>query len=1044
MKDFKKEVLRFITDRLFIMSIFMVMLFSVIILRVYDLQIIHHDEYDINIRETIQREIETDAPRGLIFDRYGRALAINQPTYVLNIDQGIRMSNEELNDMLLRLIVLLKSNGDDYVDDIPITKEEPFEYRFGESTKKQFVSSLPYKNDKVRQQAQKYTAQELLDYLKSETIFNIDPSISDADARKIAALRYELSKTSWSKYKLITVAKDVSMETISTVEEQNKEYRGVLTDVKSVRFYPEGELFAHILGYTRQITASQFETMEQYGYEKDDIVGQMGLEQTQEEQLRGIKGSEIVEVDNRGRKVRTVEKEDEIQGNNIFLTIDSKYQRKAYDILEKQLTNILLQRLKGGEKDIQPISGKEMIYSIVESNTLSFSKMQKSADTSVQFEISQKIKKEFEEIDAFQRENLTPKKILLQWLEEKNTDSITERQVVLMLHEQGVLSLNEETIINFSNNKYGTVDGVLIQQIEKGILKPKHMAVDPFSAAAVVVDIKSGAVLSLIGYPSYDPNELITNFNEFYPLLADNSDKRRLLIDRAMRTAKPPGSTFKMITGIAGLEEGTINKNTLVYDTGSYTKAGTPPAKCRNHGNTDLKRAIEVSCNFYFYETAFSLGQGDGTPYSNIKRLTKYVEKFGLNEKSGIELPEAEPLVSSPEVVVKKGLSSALWSINNMDEDKKKAYTEATIERISKVYIPWADSTDPSLESRIQIEIQHELKRNIEAAIGVALEPILPALINEIVISLESTLDKEQNQIIENVVNAVMKDPSHNLSLRNKAKKYLVSEIGDGLKVIARPIVRQALEPIMGTEIADSYEHAYTVAYGRLRRSNSDPELVNALKYRMENTQAQVVSSKDKIVDDISSGIIESAVDQMIEKVNLSWNEGITIRTAIGQGNNAFTPVQIAKYITALANREYVYDLRVINAVQNSKQDNQIVEKETVISNTLEVSDSTMDQIYEGMLEVAKGAHGTARAVYGDFVIPVAAKTGTAQDGGHEHSWFVGFAPYDEPEVAIVTAIYNSDGAGKYGVQMSREILEAYFELDKEYEQITIDNIFTK
>ena len=1013
MKDFHKQVLRVITDRLFITSIFVIGLFSVIVLRVYDLQIIHHDEYDTNIRETIRREIETDAPRGLIFDKYGRPLAINQPTYILNVDQGIRMSNEDLNDMLLRLAKLLKSNGDDYVDNVPITTEEPFEFRFADSTKKQFINSIPHKNDKEKEKAHKFTAKELLAYLRSDALFDIDPLISENDARKIAALRYELYKTSWSKYKLITVATDVSMETISTVEEQNNDYRGVTADVKSVRYYPQGELFAHILGYTRQITAAQFEKLEQEGYEKEDVVGQMGLEQTQEEQLRGIKGSEIVEVDNRGRKVRTVEKKDEVPGNNLFTTMDSKYQKATYDILENQLTNVILQRLRGGKGNIEPISGKEVIYSVVESNTLSFTKMQKSAQGTVQYEINKKIVEEFERIDEFQKEKITPKELLLQWLDEKNTDLITERQVVVMLHEQGVLSLSEETITNFKNNKHGNVTNVLIQQMEKGILKPNHMAIDPFSAAAVVVDVKNGELLSMIGYPSYNPNELITNFNEFYPLLADNSDKRRLLIDRAMRTAKAPGSTFKMISAIAGLEEGTLNENTTAFCTGIYTKAGTPHAKCTGrHGKVDLRRAIEVSCNYYFYEMGLSLGLGDPTPYSNIKRLTTYVEMFGLGERSGIELLEAEPLISSPKVVVEKGLSTALWNTINMEGEKKEDYIEALIQRISKVYIPWADTSDLSLESRIQKEIQHELKRNLEPAIGAALEPILPALINEIILNLESTIGPNRSQIVSNVVESVMADSSHNLSLKNKTKKYLMSEIGDGIKMISSPIVGQALSPIVDTDLVDAYNHAYTVAYGRLRRS-SDQELVEALKYGMENTQLQVTKASDKIADDIATGIVSHVIDQILEKANLGWNEGITIRTAIGQGNSAFTPVQVAKYIAALANREYVYDLRVIDAVQDSKGNNQIVEKETVIGNSLDVSEKTMNLVHEGMLRVSTGARGTARSVYQDFIIPVASKTGTAQEGGKEHSWYAGFAPYDEPEVAIVTVVFNSNGAGR-------------------------------
>lgn len=1043
MKDFHKQVLQFITDRLFIMSLFIIFLFGIIILRIYNLQIIHHNEYDANIRETIQREIETDAPRGLIFDRYGKPIAVNKPIYVLNIDQGVPMSNDDMNDMLLRLIKLLKSNGDDYVDNIPISKSKPFRFETSEGLKKQFVSSLPYKNDEEREEAHNYTAEELMDYLKSEQIFDIDPSIDDNDAREIAALRYELYKTSWSKYKLITVANDISMETVSTVEERNRDFRGVIPHVKSVRYYPEGEIFAHVLGYTRQITASQFEEKEKEGYDKDDIIGQMGLEQTQEGELRGIKGSETVEVDNRGRKVRTVKKTDETPGNNVFITMSADYQKETYEILENQLTNIILKRLRGGERDIKPISGSEVVYSIVESNSLSFRMMEEASQGSKQYEVNERLEKELAQLDEFQKENISKKSLLLQWLEEKNTNMITDREILLMLDEQKLLKLEPETVENLRSNRTGATSGILVSQMEKGILKPSHMAIDPFSAAAVVVDVKTAEVLSLVGYPSYDPNELITNFNEAYPLLADNSDKRRLLIDRSMRTAKAPGSTFKMITGIAALEEGLVNEGTTIFDSGVYTKAGIPYAKCRNHGSTSIKRAIEVSCNYYFYETAFNLGQGSKTPYKNIMLLTDYVEKFGLNQKSGIELPESEPNVSSPEVVATKGLSIALSNMKNMDELRKAEYIETVGEKVSKGYIPWADSSDKSLEGKIKNEIQHELKRNLEPAIENVISPILPGLLNEVVINLENTIDINYSTIVDNVVANVMNDPSQTASLKYKTNKYLKQEIEDGIKAVTNPIIGQALEPIMDTEIKDAYEYAHTVTYGRLRRS-SDEELVKELKYRMENPSKQIKTSKDVIIDEISSGIVDSVIEQMIEKVNLAWNEGITIRSAIGQGNNAFTPAQVANYVTALANKEYLYDLSIISAVQDSKGDNQIQEKETKIRSELGISQSSLDITHRGMLEVAKGSQGTARATYQDFDIPVGAKTGTAQDGGNEHSWFVGFAPYDNPEVAIVTVIYNSNGAGRYGVDMSREMLEAYFKLDKETKETTIDNIFTK
>lgn len=1048
MKDFYKQALHVIKDRLFITFAFIVILFVVITLRLYDLQIIHHSEYDSNIRATIQRKIEVEAPRGLIFDRYGRPIAINQPTYVLNIDQGVKMDQSELDKMLLRLINLLKSNGDQYVDEIPLTLTQPFEYRLSEGARRQFVQSLPINSDEEREKIYKFTANELFEYLRGKDVFDIEHTISDNDAREIIALRYELYKFMWSKYKLITVANNVSMETISTVEEKHEEFAGVIADVKSTRYYPEGELFSHIIGYTRKITASQFEAMEKDGYEKDDIVGQMGVEQTLESELRGIKGTETVEVDNRGRKVRSVSREEEVQGNNVFLTIDSKLQKKTYDIMEKQLTAVIIERLKGGTKDIKAVSGKEVLYSIVESNGISFSDMKKASSDTKQYEVYKKLEQEFKDMNEYQRNNITEKQLLLQWMEEKDTNLITDREIMLILNEQNLLQLDKDIVQAYKNNKYGSVDGVLISQLEKGILKPKHMAIDPFSAAAAVVDVNTGQTLALVGYPSYDPNKMITDFNEYYPLLADDSDERRLLIDRSVRTAKAPGSTFKMITGIAALEEGIVTPSTTVYDTGTYTKAGIPYARCWAHGHgghglTDMRRSIEVSCNYYFYDAAFRLGEGSEEPYKNIKLLNNYVELFGLTQKSGIELPETEPTVSSPDIVVKKELSVVLSNVKNMVDDKKQSYVKSIVQRISKGYIPWADQYDQSLEGKVAREIQYELKRIVEPAIGDVLDPMLDSIATQVVEVLQDIIEEKGQEIIQNVMNGVMDDPSQKLLLRTKTKKYLIQELEQSLKAVINPVLETALNSVLEVEFKDGYEHAYTVAYRRVLRNSQDQELISTLKYRMENAAEEALKSKTKNLEAISNRMIDSIVEQVIEKAALDWSEGITIRTAIGQGNSAFTPVQVAKYISALANRENVYDLSIVSAIQNSKGDNKIIEKEPVISNKLDISKSTLDVIHDGMLRVITGSEGTARTVYNDFPIQVGAKTGTAQDGSkHEHSWFVGFAPYDNPQVAIVTTIYNSDGAGRYGITMSKEILEAYFGLEQEYEKTTLENIF--
>ena len=144
----------------------------------------------------------------------------------------------------------------------------------------------------------------------------------------------------------------------------------------------------------------------------------------------------------------------------------------------------------------------------------------------------------------------------------------------------------------------------------------------------VVLDTRTGGVLAMASYPRFDPN----TFGADYGQLVANRDKP--LLNRSIQALLPPGSTFKMVTALTALAEGKIDFNTHFYCTGAIN-VGNRRFRCTSsHGNVDLKRAIEHSCNVFFFETAKRL---------NGKAINGWAEKFGFGNKTGIDLPFEAP-----------------------------------------------------------------------------------------------------------------------------------------------------------------------------------------------------------------------------------------------------------------------------------------------------------------------------------------------------------------------------------------------------------------
>lgn len=257
------------------------------------------------------------------------------------------------------------------------------------------------------------------------------------------------------------------------------------------------------------------------------------------------------------------------------------------------------------------------------------------------------------------------------------SDEITPEQVCMLLYDQGVLDKQDGDFENWQQGVMSTYD-LIIQKIQKLELTPADMALDPCSGSAVVVDTKTGKVLACVSYPGYDNNRLANQMDHDYYFKVSNN-KSLPLYNRATQQLSAPGSTFKPITVIAGLEEGVIVPATEVFCDGVFDKV-SPPLKCWNimghQSVTSAASALQNSCNDYLCEISYRLGMMENETFSDelaLEKIQKYAKLFDMDKKSGIELPESEPQITD-----KYAIPSAIGQgTNNFSTVQLGRYTAA-------------------------------------------------------------------------------------------------------------------------------------------------------------------------------------------------------------------------------------------------------------------------------------------------------------------------------------------------------------------------------
>lgn len=640
-----------LSNRIFIVAVIFFISFLVLLSKLFTLQIINGESYSRNLVNSTVKTLSIPAERGTIYDAYGVPLATNQTSYTVTFDPSVSLNNQTYNEVCYNLINLFNRNGDEYVDSLPISKTEPYTFLFtSDSREKAWKRDMSIPESKYDM-----GPDETMAYL--EDLFDIDPTLDNSMKREIISLRTAIYMERYKKYNLVTLAYDVSDETIAELQEQSTNYPGISVTSQVQRVYPMGRYVSHTIGYTGSIDQEELEDLNKETtdkYDQNDVIGKTGLESAFESDLRGKDGAEVVEANSTGRVVNILDTTEPVSGNNIYTTIDSNLQEKAYYIIEDVLTDVLINKLNAVSPRDANITTQDFFSSFILANNFDAYDIYNNTEDTYAMKVDAIVSANHPDDDLY--DYPTYSKALN---EEYINGNISEHTLLMLMLEEGIITPDDE-LKNKIINQSESAKNLIIELLEAGEITPQMTNLDPCTASVVMVDIDTGDVILSANYPSYDDNRLANDFdnNYYYKLIV--LDPTLPLTNRAFQEQRAPGSTFKMLTAVAGLETGAITPTTKVYDEVTFKKAGLPYSRCwssYSHGSIDVAKALEVSCNYFFLNTVYLMGNPDeGTDEQALETMEKYSDLFGFNERTGVEIGEAADMypddlriTSSPE-----------------------------------------------------------------------------------------------------------------------------------------------------------------------------------------------------------------------------------------------------------------------------------------------------------------------------------------------------------------------------------------------------------
>ncbi|NJM18717.1 MAG: penicillin-binding protein 2 [Richelia sp. RM2_1_2] len=183
---------------------------------------------------------------------------------------------------------------------------------------------------------------------KEETWNTMGPRLSQILGIPQKEIEEKLTEAGPNSSSLVRIARDISLGQITALKEYESDLPGVEINREAIRYYPHGAQLAHVIGYTRELTAEQLAEKKKDGYRLGDVIGQMGVEKAFETTLRGEWGGQQVEVDGKGRPLRTLGVKQAKPGQDIKLTIDIDLQKAAYKALQGQTGTVIAMHPENG------------------------------------------------------------------------------------------------------------------------------------------------------------------------------------------------------------------------------------------------------------------------------------------------------------------------------------------------------------------------------------------------------------------------------------------------------------------------------------------------------------------------------------------------------------------------------------------------------------------------------------------------------------------------------------------------------------------------
>ncbi|MGG7176792.1 penicillin-binding transpeptidase domain-containing protein [Clostridium paraputrificum] len=938
----KKKLSRYTT-----FTIIMGCIFTLIIVKLIYLQVYKHEDYKEKANTTSTKFVSENGPRGLIYDQDGNVLASNKQTYTITYTKTNDADSVFYStvDSVLRI---LRENGENFKDDLLLKLDENnnwyIDYKSRDPESKR-IEEVRFKRDRGLNEAiEKELYGDDIEDLSDTQISKVDEKLLEITPEEVF---YSLVKT----YDIISLVNPEPLEgDKSDYEANKKKYKDM-----------SGKELTEILS-------------EKYSYSqiRDYIVVKDAIKM---QSFKGFRSVTIASNVNKDTAFILYQKLNDLPGIDVTLgpIRDYPYKTLASSVLG------YLSKIDGSKQDRYELRGYDASTDLIGVAGIesAFEEQLKGVKggTTVKVNSKGRVTEELFKLESYPGNNV----------------HLTLDKDVQYAAEQSLKDTIEDIRLN-KRDSYGGFPGA-----NRG--------------AVVVTEVNTGRILASASYPDYDPNlfavsgqltteeneqyfspdlekfgsELIKNFglnktvDDLFPM--SNGVRRdqydlypRSFLNYATQGLIPPGSTFKPLTAIAGLESGVVGPDTHIVDQGKFTEHADTygdsfgpecliyTSNRSTHGSIDVKKALEVSCNYYFYEVAYRLYKQAGSDIKALDSLAEYAWKFGLG--------------TDPKGQAKKSTGIEI------EENFGQVYNFESFKEDSIYYA------------------RFELAEYLESGNYKGINTFVP-------------FDYSNNE-----------DDSEKLK---EAKKSLKDKIADRFSKIGTN------EQALGTD-----EFSRTII----------EDIKNIMKYSDKYSQnvKDYEASKNTTVDkDSQAKVIADVIARFVtnDKAAEIKSPAQEVFAAIGQGMNTFTPMQLAQYVSTIANGGKRYSLHYVDKITDPNG-GVIKEYSPVILDETKLKESTLAAVKEGMKKVNMDESGTATNTFVGFPIETAGKTGTAdfsekqrEIGRSPFATYVSFAPLDNPEIAVVAVVYDG-GHGGYVAPVARAVYEAYFkekllEMDPNY-----------